>query len=279
MINLMRSEFYKLWRSRAFQICCLVVIAGTLLNLLTYFFTYQLINENPDMLAAQGLDSFLSNVPELAALEGLYENLSGIGLLPFSLGGSTMQIILAIFSSIFIVGEFSSGTIKLNIARGYSRAQLYFSKYFIILVTAACYILLAVLTNFIGGCLLWEVGSIPDDFAVKLLSYLGTNLLLHAALAAFLTFVSFTFPSIGLSIAINVGVLSFYGLLLSLAKLILPQDFPYTITHISLMNQISLLSDYTPGQDLIVNLTVVSICYFLAFLGGGIYLFHKRDVK
>lgn len=277
MASLIKSEFYKLGRSKAFLICCIItiLISGVFIGLTRM--QEKMVEEHTatEQTAEEKSESAVTFSTEGDA--GAKETINAIILLTQACNNTGIPIILAVFAGIFVTGEFSSGAIKLNASRGHSRTQIYLSKYLCVLTAAFTFVFLSIITYFLGGLFVWELGAIPADFVPKLLVYLGTNLLLYTALTAFFTFIGFCFSSNGAAIALNICIYSFYPMLLMLLHLLLP-DLSYNVEHLALGNQAQFFATLSPAKDHVINLLAVSAGYFALFLAGGSLLFRRKEL-
>lgn len=111
MGKLIKFEFYKLIKNRAFYICL-----GVLLLL-------------------SGLGIYLNEMlkEEIGALA---IDMTRLSCVMTSVPTSSISMMLGIFISLFVCEDYTVGTIRTILARGYSRFEIFFSKYLAVLATA-----------------------------------------------------------------------------------------------------------------------------------------------
>ncbi len=132
MGQLFRFEFRKLFRQKSFYICGCVLIGLILLTAITLNMIYSLSQGNMEA----------GGVTVSASDDGfLY---TGIYMLVGAVSSSNFTIVLAIFLSLFVCSDYTNGTLKNIIARGYSRTRIYAVKY---MVSLGCH-------NILYHCLL-----------------------------------------------------------------------------------------------------------------------------
>ena len=96
--------------------------------------------------------------------------------------GSSFSLFAGIFIGIFATEDFAQHTNKNIIARGYTRLQLYFSKYIVSLCLLICFALLQVLASLALGAIMFGDGglSIDDNLAVIIFGQLLCILAYHS---------------------------------------------------------------------------------------------------
>ncbi len=256
MSYLLRSDFYRLIRSKSLYICTLAALALSAINLYTIKWA---ANMSGDM--GQVYASFLPK-------DGIT-----YGLKAFADGNT--QIIIGIITAIFVVAEFSHGTMKNVISKGFSRIQIYLSKLITMIVAVlillfACFLLSTINATMISGTL--------GDFSWNSLKTLGIELLLNMAVTSIFVFVAMAIKNLGGVIAINIlGILSFGPLIFTLLEYIF--DGKITFTKYSLFNNISFyIQNSATGLDYLRS-AIVAIVYLIVTTALGIYIFIKSDIK
>ena len=160
MGQLFRFEFRKLFRQKSFYICGCVLIGLILLTAVTLNMIYSLSQGNMEA----------GGVTVSASDDGfLY---TGIYMLVGAVSSSNFTIVLAVFLSLFVCSDYTNGTLKNIIARGYSRTRIYAVKYMASLAATTCYTIVCWLTGFLAGTAFWEVGSLSGttgDLVITLL--------------------------------------------------------------------------------------------------------------
>ena len=148
MKELLSFEFRKLWRSKSFWICSIVMvvlkIAGIVITAASQNMLKSLYGDQANMISDADLALF---------------NSSGIKELVSASSGSNMTILFAIFVTLFICTDFTEGTIKNILSRGFSRQQVYAAKSITIIAGGLLFSLLSMLIGFTGGSIAFGVGN------------------------------------------------------------------------------------------------------------------------
>lgn len=249
MINLLKFEWRKLWRSKSLYIVFSVGFISIILFMMLSKILLEVLNTPPN--ATQSM---------LPALEN-----------------SNYVSLLGIYISLFVCGDFSQHTIKNIYARGYNRSVVYFSKYlislFVAIMVALFYMGFGFLFALIQG---GEVGSMPVEMWGKLAQQLWVVVGLHGLFFG----ISMMFNKIAGSLALNLVGISIVFVLLNLIFQIAKIDFDITQYNLELIltglsGNIS--STFTP-QPSLVRAIVMPICYVIVFVGGGWLVNQRRDV-
>ena len=107
MKQLLRFEFRKLFRSKAFYVCCAISVAFILITALT----------------TKALE------PELKKLDENYQSVySGLTMLKDVFSNGQIAILGGIMISILVCEDFTSDTLKNVYARGYTRQHVFYAK-------------------------------------------------------------------------------------------------------------------------------------------------------
>ncbi len=260
MNNILKSDFYRLFRSKAFYICTAVAVLFMSLNIFILYW------------ASKTVEGEMSNY-YIMPKDGIT-----FGLSVFSNGNNL--IIIGIFAAIFVAAEFAHGTMKNAVSKGFSRVLIYGSK--LITIMAATFLMHFV--NFIIGTLICTVltgnlGSFTGEFVANMFKIMGIELLLNFALAALFVFIGMVIRNLGGVIAINViGVLSVEPLIYTLLELLF--DHKVQISNYSLLNNIArfIPSTTAAGSDYL-RAVIVAAAYLVISAGIGIFAFRKSDVK
>lgn len=191
MGQLFRFEFRKLFRQKSFYICGCVLIGLILLTAVTLNMIYSLSQGNMEA----------GGVTVSASDDGfLY---TGIYMLVGAVSSSNFTIVLAVFLSLFVCSDYTNGTLKNIIARGYSRTRIYAVKYMVSLAATTVYTIVCWLTGFLAGTAFWKVGSLSGttgDLVITLLLQLLGNF----AYTSLFFLIAVLFKKTGGSIAVGI---------------------------------------------------------------------------
>ena len=159
MVNLIKFEFRKVLRSKYMYIILGIGVLSALLTPVTIWAMNLFAEE-----LGQPVTPFSAYLSAKAAI------------------GSSFSLFAGIFIGIFATEDFAQHTNKNIIARGYTRLQLYFSKYIVSLVILITFALLQVLVSLSLGAIMFGDGglSIDDNLAVIIFGQLLCILAYHS---------------------------------------------------------------------------------------------------
>ncbi|WP_088825230.1 ABC transporter permease subunit [Listeria goaensis] len=206
-----------------------------------------------------------------------------------SLGTMNMiaSILVAVIASMIVASEFSGGTIKLLLARPYSRSQILASKLAVVIlyavITSIVLFISAFLFSFIlpSGAYLMPVS--PDSGALNALQsallLLGSNFIMMVVYASIAFLFSAVVRSQALAVGVSLGVL-FSGSILSALLPIAIEKYDWLKWLIfNLLNLNSAVTGNPIAGDLAIWQIISGLAvYVLIFLGISFYFFRKRDV-
>lgn len=280
MYHILKAEIGKLFRSRTFLVCSIIAIAMSLVVVVSYKLMAEIYTpEMIEQLNQQSAETSGASVQVNQELDfSFLQNLSGISMLEMAFAGDVIQTLLAVLVSIFVCSEFSGGAIKSIASRGFSRTKIYTAKYLVCIIAGAILSVITLLTSFLAGTLLWEVGETGADFVSNLFTFLGVQFLLIAALVGLMVLVAMVLRNTGASIAVNVCIIMFASIIFSLVDLVIDHEkikvADYWIGNI--MVNIASLSVPTEliEKGLIVGLLTLIVTYV-----AGVVQFKLSDIK
>ncbi len=260
MSKLLRSDFYRLFRSISFYICTIVAMGLMAINII-------LMDMANKMTEGETVFDITSR----------YKDGISYGLTAFSNGN--VQMLLSIVLAIFVTAEFSHGTMKNVVSKGFSKLQIYFSK--LITMLAATYII--IIATFIVGTLaatviIGNIGDLNSDYLVQIFKTGGIEILLNTALVALLLLVAMVIRNLGGTIAINaIGIMSFGPLIFSLLEYLVKGKIKFS--EFSLLNNIAFLANVKAESSDYIRAIIVGVVFFTVSTTLGIIAFRKADVK
>jgi ABC-2 type transport system permease protein len=264
MLNLLRSDFYRLFRSRAFYICTLVAIFLHAIGIFVMKWSITMVSN---------MNTQVEGVPlTLPYKDGLSYGLS-------ALSDGNVHLLIAIFISVFITAEFTHGTMKNVVSKGFQRLQIYLSK-FVTMITAAFLMICAmvIISTICGTIVIGSFGSFTGTMVGLSLSIIGVEFLLHAALTAMFILVAMVVRSSGGVIAINILGMSLAPAIYSLIEYIFKNKFQFSKYGLLKNIQFYYLNTTATGEDFIRSI-LVGLVFLAASTAIGIFAFKKMDVK
>lgn len=281
MTHILRSDFYKLRKSRYFWVCLAVTVILAVGSVFLLDFTYRLAGDQMETQVASQQET-LEESGVSVSVEGVplsYDELSGSGqLLSFFAGNTTL--ILAVLISLFVGSEFNHGTIKNMASRQYSRASLYGSKLITGMAAGAFLTLVYVLFAAVTASILWGFGPVSSGYWPRTLGGAGLELLLLFAFISVFVMFSFIIRQNGGSLAVNICFLEFLSLFAMLGEMLVKKFTGKTMTLSNYLidaNMNALLGGLT--RTSVIRALFVAAGFFLAALLIGMVHFQKRDIK
>ena len=281
MLNLIRSDIFKLRKAKYFWILLFINILLAVGTVYLLDFTYKLAGDSMEAQLTQeqaALDDAGMNV----SVEGIptgHDQLSASGqLLTFFAGNTTL--LMSVLISLFVGSEFNNGTVKIIASRNYSRLKIYLSKPLVGILASILFTLVFVLAATLTATALWGFGDVSGSYASQLLLKGALELLLGASYVSLFVMFSFLIRQSGGSLAANICFLEFTSLVVTLGEMLIHHFLGRTVT----------LSDYlpdmcmtaltqNPDRNTLLRAALVGVCFLLVPTLVGAANFRKRDIK
>ena len=249
MGRLLHFELHKLVRRKSFYICTLIVIS------IVFATTYTTIligkNAGAEEPYVTGTEKMLSAV--------------GTGLL---------STVIGVFIPLFVCEDFTGGTIRSVITRGYSRGGIYFSK--LIAALLACVVMAAVCmaAGYGAGTLLG--GDAGGEITREHVNLLLSQLAVVAAYCALFFAISYLIKKTGGAIAVCVLLPNILTILLALVDTKLAEQ-DKSISGYWLDDLITQLSATGVAADDIRKALLIALAYFSASIIISCLATSKRE--
>lgn len=260
MKNILKADFYRLFISKSFYICTLVSAALFCLGICVMRWTY-------NMTASQGIE-----------INFIYKDGLSYGMTAYMDG--SIHMIICIFIAIFVTSEFSHGTMKNIVSKGFSKIYIFLSK--LITMTVAAFIIVivtAITGTVVTGIVIGEFGSLSGEFGSFVLKTTAIELYLFVALTALFLMVSITVKNLGAAIAIGViGIVSFENVIFALIEILVDRKIKFSEFSLMYNTLFYRMNMEAGGSDYIRSL-IVGAVFFLVSIVFGIFMFKKVDVK
>ena len=195
------------------------------------------------------------------------------GMLDPLYGNSLITMLTAIFTSIFISGEFIHGTIKNSAARGVSRIQLYISKLLTCMAFSVIILAAEMLAMLLTELIIWEPGVFDADKMVKSIIGLLLGMFPYLAFISIFTAISFCVRTGG-STAVNIIIVMFGGLIFQLASSATSLDMAFAWPGTAM----NIAAKYTDNTMLAAAAVIASIGYIVLSSLVGITVFSRKDI-
>lgn len=282
MGKLIKFEIHRLFHKKSFYVCMVTLLALIIMVLGMSKGLEVLIDK------ANESDSEYHSEENISADESDDEpgvtielnddvNNSASSLLMSTLWGSALGTILAVFIALFVCEDFSGGTLKNVLAKGFSRTKVFFAKWLVASLSAVLMSIVAMGFQFIIAYLFWGIGPGVSGWDITVL--LVQILCIECHVALFFA-IAVAIRSTGGAIAINIVGGSFIGTGLTLMNLLFEFVFDIEIEFDkywidAFIEKISVVD--AASSDVVFALGC-SLVYILAGLGLGLLAGRKKEV-
>lgn len=249
MFKLLNFEFRKLIRQKSFYIC----IAAMLALLLGSAYTTEL------MTTKSGVED---------------PSLSGISYLMEAISGSALSAVLAVFIPLFICEDYTSGTIRNIITRGFSRLEIFIAKLIAILAATVIMTAVCLAAAYLVGTAFWGAGE--PSLGSEQIKILLCQLAVIVAYATMFFAISSMLQKVGGSIAICLIFPMAAVILLSLADAALAER-EIELSGYWIENLGSSLAFVEAEAEDIKKALIGAGCYFAASVAASWLVIMKRE--
>ncbi len=183
MKNLFLFEIRKLLKSKTFLVFTIIFALQPILSELLNYFIYlaelnfiktELVNDPIGLSDAVEELKFMS---ERLGFDVLLTNLSSVNY----------TLCISIFVGIFICSDFSEGTVRNVLSRGYNRLDIFVTKYTVCMLASTFFVLLSGVLSFTTASIAWGTGK----FTAKILFILAVQFLSALGLTSFFVFIAY----------------------------------------------------------------------------------------
>ncbi|MCM0648933.1 ABC transporter permease [Clostridium swellfunianum] len=251
MLNLLRADLYKLRRSKSFFIC---------LGILAAIVAYIIIDF--------GSSAHIKEQFSPSTFHWTYMMFKEKSFLPYF-----MPVFQAIFITMLITSEYSTGTIKDSVSLGFSRMKIYMSKLITVSVGSILMMLAAFITTGITSILVFGIyGSFSMYDLLLFIRMFLIQSLLYTAYASVFLMIAFLIKNIGGTMAFSI----FFSLILGSLSSIFGNGY---------LGRVMLLMNFSPtampnpqAVDIRIAIAVALSYLILCFSIGG-FTFKNQDIK
>ena len=260
MINILKVDLYKMFKAKSFYVIGIILAAFSALN--AYAFAKISLDANEELLMLINSNFFVV----------------------FMQNVNSVVTYVTLFVVLFMVSEFSNGTIKNIATKGYLRESIYFSKLIVGAISTLIYVTVVALSIYLPYIFVLR-GHITNEFEMPkyfinsffimllhLLAYISIGLMIASlvrksglsvvCLFAFTSLIPFILDMLDKLLASN------FETKFSLSKYFISGSLGYAISQADLS---------IPDKD-IVRVILVPICFSVASVAIGVTVFKKRDI-
>ena len=259
MFNIIKADFYKFLKSKTVYVSLIVALLfATLFVVATYFGVQQMGQPGGPPVGAIATNTR--------------------GLLFSAIDSNIVIMLVAVMTSIFVSAEYSTGIIKDTVSSGKSRTKIFLSKLIVTAVGASLILTVNVVYQTFFGLLFLEYGTIfnTSEFLLILKTLLSAMMVVIAFNTLFATLTT-AFKTLGASLASNIGLIMFGGLIFYLISLI--SDFFENITDYWLADNLSKVVQNAMLNTYDFKPLIIALSYLAISVIAGILIFKKQDIK
>lgn len=295
MLRLIKAELYKLFRTRAFKVLCIIalMLGIFLVGMSKLMASEDFIKSSLKGMSPEQQEQFMNQLNSTNGEDaplvqpgnmGFHLNSKDIfhptakEIFHGSFGAGTIEILLAVLIGAMVAGEYSTGTIKNILAYGKKREYYYISKLIASSIGFAIMLLIMVSTATIGSTIMFGWGQ---DFnlseAVHIFMVFGAALIVGMAVISLLMLLAILVKSNGTTIGVGIVVLTVLPTVLSFlyGKFDwFDKIYESTVSY----NWAVATSIKAANDDLIKSVTVGAITLLIPAM-VGIMVFKKQDIK
>lgn len=267
MLNILKSDLYKLRKSKAFHICTFLCAALAVFMLAARYAEMNRTLTDPNSFSLEYVEMMLE----------ISQQASGIWVVQDFLPMGFHIILVGIFVAIFISSEFSFGTIKNILSRGAGRIQVFLSKFIVCSIASLAMLFAFVIATLTTGSIIWGLDPYGVMTLSGVLNMMSLQALLMVAFTAFFTFVSMTMRSNGGAIATNIMCFLVASMLLSAISALF--GGVVDLSQYWLTTSVSSLATLTPESGDVIQGLIVAFVWGIGSILVGTTLFKIKDVK
>lgn len=277
MGGLIKSDFKKLFKNRSLLVCSIIVFVVAAFSVFIMDMSYEMAaDENGFGAMLEQYSSVIGSV-DPSSLETINTILSmgtAMGLIDMMLSDSSIQMFIAICICLYIASEYSQGTLKNTVSRGFSRHKIYFSK---AVVSGVASVILA--TVYIAGTVIVSLlcSAVTDDFDIgRLIVEYIVYLVLVLATESLFFMIAILIRKTGIAIAICIASPMGVQMILGLLANVIQNLSDYSRFWLS-DTFTTIGSSYVNGiiwEPIVIGLVYIAVTYAV-----GTFIFAKRDIK
>lgn len=204
MGKLLKFELSKIKTRKSLYICTAVMVALLLLNVLTIWGMEYLMSE-------------LADEEELGMMGDLLQNDMISTMLSAASNGS-FTLLCGIVVALFVCSDYSQGTVKTVVAKGFSRTRIYFAKLAATSVMSVFMYLTVILFGWLFGMMFFGFDA---PLGLEWLGVLAVQFVSAIAFAAFAFFLSAVFRKTAVAIVVLIALPTFIEVVLTMVDLFL----------------------------------------------------------
>lgn len=282
MVGLLKGEFFKLFRTRSFfLILAAAIIIGFGSPVLSEIVRRELSNisgtekEQVDAILNSDLQGFQTGIS--VNVGDLYETPTVMSMLETSFTGNGFQLLLGIFAALFISIEFSTGSMKMIVSKGFFRTKIFVSKFLAICFANIVFVAVSVVGTYLSSLVLFEHGVVPEQFLNRFLSVIALEIAGIIAFSAVASMVSIICRNMPAAIIVNILIVAFAGNIANVLDLLTQKKFG--LTDYWVINAMEAASSFSLSGSDILKISLTFLFTFLITFFIGVFSFRKAEIN
>jgi ABC-2 type transport system permease protein len=239
-----------------------ILMGAALVLLMLNLWTYDLIYSVEGLMMPE----------EEAILNGIIPNLSSLYAMTGALTNANFGTILAVMVALYVCADHSDGTLKNIIGRGYSRVQIFGSKYGVCLIGAFAMAVICWVVGFLFGGLLW---GFEGEWSGAVFGAFGVQAVSIVAYTTLFFLVACVLKNIGGSLAVGIVIQMVPTLIFTLLDLFI-ENKSFMLMDYWIEGGMA-VTDATASEDL-SRIAIVSGVYAVVFLVLSLLAVRKREI-
>ncbi|WP_333859568.1 ABC transporter permease [Clostridium sp.] len=244
MMNVVSSEFYKIFKSRIFYAISIILLTMNGICFATSIYL---------KIKGKMLGTGISNYQESYSVD-------------------VISYIILIFVAYLITTEYANGSIRQMACHGIVRWKLVFGRYIAMSSVITILLLLFGILNLLSCTILAELGK------VSIAVFIGMNIGIISmfwGIAGIGTFLSYLLKNEGITIIVSVLLVASNNFIVNLLTLLTKNDI---FTRYSLTNMRNAIISFTSKPEDVLKYSIVFLLIGIVTILGSSLLFSKRDV-
>ena len=297
MFKLLSGEWYKIRKSKSFFVCSLIAFGMVFLLYGTLYLlekgesnsigtentsiTFEYVEPEETYTDGDNTNDIIASSAETGQEVSQQEPedapSSILDVVQTMLGGM-IQILTCIFVCIFVVAEYGNGAIKNFTGKGYSRRQVFQSKYVASVMASALMCIICLTASVLLGICFKGTDGLNVEFFKTLFIYAGLQIIMTMVFTGIIVALSEISRSVGIAISTGMVLITFSTLFSSMLDLLFNR-FNFKVSDYWIVDLMASCPLTNADGTYLKHMVIASIIWTAASLLIGTMNFNKRDVK
>lgn len=267
MSGLIRADFKKLFKGKTLLVCAIIAAAFGAFMIYIMNMSLQMIDSQLDMMSSvmgEDMEIALSGIPQ----NNVWSMVSYLFIDP------DIGILTAICICVFITSEYSMGTFKNAVSRGFSRTQIYLSKFIVSVVSSLILISLFVISGTIVAFICMPTAT--DVSVWQMIVMILTYLFLAVAAASMYLMFAMLLRKTGVSVAASICIVVFVSSIFEVLGVFVENFSNYS--RFWILNTFGIVEKSCLNGEIYIPL-LIGLGYIAVTGAIGLMVFRKRDIK